>query len=123
MKKEKIDRQLLLKAREAALYKVKYTMPEHNELPDEHVARCWLEAFQDVQLLDNKSNDIVKGYEDRIQEVKNQAEVMAIIASNDTTNSVERLGIKCHQEAKNPGVFFGYMNAVKDILSILEDWE
>lgn len=50
MKKE-VDKILLRKAREIALYKVINTMPNRNESPDEHVARCWYEAFQDVGLI------------------------------------------------------------------------
>lgn len=115
MKKEKIDRHLLMKAREAALYKVKNTMPAHNELPDEHVARCWMESFIDVGLVDPA------GYNDRIQYIKEISLDKAIACSNDITNASEKLGLSCPSMARNPGLFFGYMMAVKEIIKILEE--
>lgn len=46
--KNNMDRSELRAAYDAALYKIKFTMPLINESPQDHVARCWYEAIQEV---------------------------------------------------------------------------
>lgn len=127
--KPSLDPHLLQKARDAALHKVKNSMPGHGETPDMHVARCWAESLIDVGLLELTKEQqvkssikaltyVIEGYERRIQCVKDEAEGMAIEASNQTA----RIEMPCHPEARSPGMYFGFMLGIKAALDILEDW-
>lgn len=106
----------LLKIRELALYKVNNTLPSKSELPDVHIARCWYESFREMKGFDKT---IVDEYEFRLTGIKNVAIERAIHCSNDVENASKKLGVTCHPTARNPGLFFGYLLAIKDIMEIL----